>query len=145
MIPTPYKIGAAVLAVLAFGGACGWGGYAYRDARCVATINGMKADAAKAAQDAEADAREIERLQGEVTASAGELHQLREAARNRTAEVVVREVIRYVTSDPDAGSCELPDNWLRIKNASARGESPGVPEAGRGADGAAAGSVAGDQ
>lgn len=145
MIPTPYKIGAAVLTVIAFGAACGWGGYSYRDARCEATINGMLAKANEATRQAEQDAREIERLQGEVTASTGELHQLRKALRSQAAELVTKEVIRYVTSDPAAGSCELPDNWLRIKNASARGEAPGVPEAGRRADGATAGTVAGDQ
>lgn len=145
MIPTPYKIGGAVLGVVAFAAACFWGGYSYRDARCIATINAMVAGAEQAARSAEAGAREIERLQGEVTDAVSKLHQLREDAKNKAAEVVEREVIRYVTSDPAAGSCELPGNWLRIKNAAARGEAPEVPDAASGIDGGAAGSASGDR
>lgn len=145
MIPTPYKIGGAVLGVLAFAAACLWGGYSYRDARCNATISAMVAEAEKAARAAEADSREIERLQGEVTDTVGRLHQLREDAKNKAAEVVVREVIRYVTSHPSAGSCELPVSWLRIKNAAARGEAPEVSDAASGIDGGAAGSAPGDR
>lgn len=109
--------------------ASAWSAYSFRDAQCAATVATMERDAHQAAREAEASAREIEALRSDITARTGEIHQLREAARQQAAEVVVKEVIRYVTSDPAAGSCDLPDSWLRIKNAAARGEPAGVPEA----------------
>lgn len=104
--------------------ASAWLGYSYRDARCAATVATMERDAHQAVRQAEASAREIEALRSDITARTGEIHQLREAARQQAADVVVKEVIRYVTSDPAAGSCDLPDSWLRIKNAAARGDIP---------------------
>lgn len=47
---------------------------------------------------------------------------LKRRLQSAEAQVVIKEVIRYVQG-PDAGICKLPDDWVRIHNAAA-----GVPD-----------------
>lgn len=62
---------------------------------------------------------------------------LEQQLRDAEADVIVKEVIRYV-QDPDVGRCELPADWVRIHNAAAG--VPGVSEA-TGVDDGAAGAA----
>lgn len=131
LIPPQYRILALVLAlVLAIGVACGagfWSAWAWRSALSDVEISGIKKDLAEANQKAEKDARKIESLSDAVTSRNADILALRDSLREEKNNTTTREVIKYVQSDPDAGSCVHPDGWVRLYNTSARG----VPEAGQ--------------
>lgn len=137
MIPTPYKIGASVLAVLGFAALCGWGGYSYRAAECDATVSAIKQEIAEARELSAMRALRITELQDEVASREGRIYETRRQLEEAQARVVVKEVIKYVQS-PDAGRCELPADWVLIDTAAAAGVSAATvsaassPDAARG-------------
>lgn len=114
-------IGGALLAVAFLAGwtVQGW--------RSDAVIANMQADADKAAKEAQAEAQaktdRINELQDELAQTVAE----KQALESQEAEVLTRtiteKVIEYVQS-PDAGNCNLPNQWVRVHDAAARGMPP---------------------
>lgn len=130
-------LGLAV-AVAAF--VAGWSVNGWRMGERMASLERDLADARTAAAT---HARRVESLSAGLAARTAEIHDLRQALQDAADQVTIREVIRYVQTDPAAGSCVLPDSWLRIDARSATGAAQDNA-AGPGADGAAARDAAAD-
>lgn len=67
------------------------------------------------------DTIEIERLNAENANAVAARHAAEKAAQAVKTRTITKEVIKYVQS-PDAGQCDLSDDWVRIHN-----DSTGVP------------------
>ncbi len=92
-----------------------------------AVIAEMQASADKAAKEAQAEAQaktdQINELQDKLASTIAQ----KQALESQEAEVVTRtitkKVIEYVQS-PNAGKCDLPNDWVRVHDAAALGVSP---------------------
>lgn len=124
LIPPQYRILAGVL-LLAAVFAAGLGiGHEWRDRACDLTVTEIENRALKAQQAFDQEARVVDQLRDAVTKRNTELFEARRQAETAKARVITREVIRYVTENPDAGRCDLPAEWLRIHDASAGTDLP---------------------
>lgn len=102
-------------------------GWTIQGWRSDAVIANMQADADKAAKEAQSQAQaktdRINELQDELAQTVAE----KQALESQEAEVVTRtitkKVIEYVQS-PNAGKCDLPNQWVRVHDAAARGMPP---------------------
>ena len=86
------------------------------------SVNGWRIGEDIAAAEAQRarDTIEIERLNAENANEVAARHAAEAAAQVVKTRTITKEVIKYVQS-PDAGQCDLSDDWVRIHN-----ESPGV-------------------
>lgn len=86
-------------------------------------INGWRIGETVAESEAQRaqDTIQIERLNAEKTQTVAALHAAKAAAQIVKTRTVTKEVIKYV-QNPDAGECELSNDWVRIHD-----DSAGVP------------------
>ena len=112
----PWAIGLYAVALF-------WSGYAVNGWRLGGQISAMEAAASDAALDSEKKAREIERLNQQVSDAQSVAAELRARKRETVKEVVINEVVKYVQSDA-ASDCGLDAAGVRIHNIAASGELP---------------------
>lgn len=63
-------------------------------------------------------ANEINLRNRQLSDAAAELHAIHQQKQKTVTQYINREVIKYVQS-PDAGQCQLPDDWVRTYDAAA--------------------------
>lgn len=120
-----WQIKAAAIAVIL--ASTFWAGREWRDRSCELQLADIKIEAASAKESAE-DALIAAALANQDKALA------EKAARDARAQVIVKRVIEYV-QDPDAGKCDLPDNWVLLHDDGWRDSAPpGSTEPSYGAD-----------
>ncbi len=102
-------------------------GWTIQGWRSDAVIANMQAAADKAAKEAQAEAQakvdRIEKLQSELATTIAEKQALEAQEAKVVTKYITKEVIKYVQS-PNAGKCDLPNEWVRVHDAAARGMSP---------------------
>jgi len=83
------------------------------------SVNGWRIGEDIAAAEAQRarDTIEIERLNAENANEVAARHAAEAAAQVVKTRTITKEVIKYVQS-PDAGQCDLSDDWVRIHNDS---------------------------
>lgn len=99
------------VAVVAAAFICGWAVNGWRIGETVAESEAQRAQ----------DTIKIERLNTEKSQTVARLHAAEAAAQVVKTRTVTKEVIKYV-QNPDAGDCELSNDWVRIHD-----DSAGVP------------------
>lgn len=121
MIPTPYKILAALVAVAASLAGAFWAGHEWRDKECDLSSAGAKVENVTQARETEAEReRRSQVIARDVVA---ELE-----ADEPEVRTITKEVIRYVET-PSDDRCELPPDWVQLHDRAARltadGGAPG--------------------
>lgn len=121
VIPPQVKLVAALAVVIA----AFFAGVEWRDRSADLELSDLQSQYDQAQLEANklADAHEAA-MQSAADAVAAEAAAKKAAAEAR-AQVVTKEVIRYVTKNTSAGSCTLPDEWVRIHDDSTSDEVRG--------------------
>jgi len=105
-------------------------GWTIQGWRSNAVIADMQADAAKAAIEAQKKVDEVEALQEQLSETIAEKQAIEARKNEVVTKYITKKVIEYVKS-PDSGKCDLPNDWVRVHDAAARG----MPEAAETASG----------
>jgi len=110
-----YKLGAIVLAVVAFGVTCWWQGAEHAEDKAEARRQAELAVMFRHAQELAKRADEITLVYLTQTRTVRE-----------KGNTIIREVPKYVTAKDDA-ACVVPAGAIRLLNAAARNELPSTP------------------
>lgn len=114
-------IGAGAM-VLAFAS-----GYKVSSWRCSAKLADIQAQAYQSAKIANARYKSLQAQQEAATVEVEKADAQRQVEREIVDREVIKEVIRYVQT-PNATSCGIDNNGVRLHDAAARGRMPEDPE-----------------